>query len=154
MDQRLILADQFLPRRDKQDLHLARVVPGIIEKLHIDVHIVDVERDVLLGLPLDRLLELFHRHEREVDPLDDDRVPRNRNHGFLGLHPRLVHKSSDCINDGPRVHHSAIDDGLWRKRLHRKGHKPVRARLGVVLQLHQLHTARSNIQTDGALITT
>ena len=154
MDERLILTDEFLPGRDEQDLHLARVIPRVVEELYVDVHIVDVERDVLLRFPLNRLLEFLHRHQRQVDPLDDHRVARDRYHRLFGLHASLVDQSPDGVDHSARVHHRTIDDGLRWKRLHGERHEPISPRLGVMLQLHQLYTARSDIQTDGALIPT
>ena len=55
------------------------------EDLEVEVHLVDVERDVLLGLPADRLVELLAGHARQADLLHDHRVAGDRGRDLLGL---------------------------------------------------------------------
>ena len=60
-----VVGDLFLLRRDQQDVHrpLAAAASPRVEDLVVEVDVLDVERDVLLGLPVDRLgqLGLGHR---------------------------------------------------------------------------------------------
>ena len=53
-----VVADLFLLRGDEQHFHAAaRVGAGAgIENLVVEVDVLDVERDVLLGFPVDRLV--------------------------------------------------------------------------------------------------
>ena len=48
---------------DEQQIHLPGLGPPA-QHLVVDLHVLDVERDVLLGLPLDLLVELGGRHHR------------------------------------------------------------------------------------------
>ena len=82
-----VVGDLFLLRRDQQHVHRAlRVGAGAgVENLVVEVDVLDVERDVLLRFPVDRLGELGLGHHRQADLLDDDRVARERGRDFLGL---------------------------------------------------------------------
>ena len=64
-----VVADLILLRGDQQDIHApARVWPGPgVEDLIVEVHVLDVERDVLFRLPGYRLIELRLGHHRQRD---------------------------------------------------------------------------------------
>ena len=81
-----VIADLLLLRRDEQDFHAAlRIARRRGDDLVVEVHILDVERDVLFGLPVNRLGQLLLGHHRQVDLLDDDGVARQRRHDILCL---------------------------------------------------------------------
>jgi len=68
-----VVVDHVLLRSDEKDIHLPLIVV-LIEDRDVDVHIVDVEGNVLLGFPLDALVELIAGHDRQVDLSQDDGV--------------------------------------------------------------------------------
>ena len=80
-----VVGNLFLLRRDEQDVHRALRVGARagVENLVVEVDVLDVERDVLLRLPVDRLGELGLGHHRQVDLLDDDGVARQRRRDVL-----------------------------------------------------------------------
>ena len=66
-----VVADLVLLGGDEEEIHL----PGLgaaAQHLVVDRHELDVEGDVLLGLPVDLLVELGRRHHRHGDLADDD----------------------------------------------------------------------------------
>jgi hypothetical protein len=62
-----VVVDRLLLRRHQQDVHLA-LRRARRQHLHRDVHVADVERDVLLRLPLDRLVEFLAREPAATGP--------------------------------------------------------------------------------------
>src|SRR5262249_10566237 len=83
----------------------------------IQPHVVDVEGDVLLRLPLDRLRELLLGHRRELDLLDDDGVPGERGGVVGALDLGLVVELVDGVDGERRVHDRPVDDRLGRQGL-------------------------------------
>ena len=63
-----VVADLVLLGGDEQHFHAAaRVRAGAgVEDLVVEVDVLDVERDVLLGLPVDRLVQLRLGHHRQA----------------------------------------------------------------------------------------
>ena len=81
---------EYLLLRIKQNLMTVPAgIASVPEDLRIDVDVLDVERDVLLGFPLDRFIQLVLRHFGEADFLDDDRVAANTDGDLLGPDPIL-----------------------------------------------------------------
>jgi hypothetical protein len=98
----------------------------------------DVERDVLLGLPVDRLGQFLGRHLGQADLLDDDRVARDAG-GHLGRLDLVGGEQAlDGVDDGAGVHDGAVDDGLRGERLQAEVDEMVLASLATRLQLHGL----------------
>ena len=112
--------------------------PAGLERDVVEVDVVDVEGDVLLGLPLDRLGQLLRRHGRERDLLDDHGVA-GKGGGvigildvFAGVQPR------DRLHDQRRVHDRPVDDRLRRKVLDSELDELERAAL-LLLQLDKFY---------------
>ena len=99
-----VVGDLFLLRRDQQDVHRPLAAGGVarVENLVVEVDVLDVERDVLLGLPVDRLGQLRLGHHRQRDLLDDDGVARQRRGDVLRLDAAAVEQAADGVGDGAR----------------------------------------------------
>ena len=83
----------------------------------VEVDVVDVEGDVLLGFPLDRLGQLLRRHGRQGDLLDDHRVA-GKGGRVIGILDALVGvQPLDRLDHHGGVHDGAVDDGLGRQPL-------------------------------------
>ena len=82
-----VVGDLFLLRGDQQDVHrrLARRRVAGVENLVVEVDVLDVEGDVLLGLPVDGFGELRLGHHRQRDLLDDHGVARQGRGDVLRL---------------------------------------------------------------------
>ena len=78
-DHAAVVVDLVLLGGRQEDVHvpLAREA-RTFEDLVVEVHVLDVERDVLFRLPVDRLRELRLAHDGKADPLHDHRVPGER----------------------------------------------------------------------------
>ena len=111
-----VVGDFFFLRRDQQHFHRALRVGAAagIENLVVEVHVLDVERDVLLGFPVDRLVELGGGHHRQRDLLDDDGVARERGRDLLRLERLRLEDAADRLGDGGAVDDGAIDDAVGR----------------------------------------
>ena len=120
-------------------------VPGV-EDLVVEVDVLDVERDVLLGLPVDRLGELRLGHHRQADLLDDDRVARERRGDVFGLERLVLEQAADGVGDGGAVDDRAVDDAVGRHRLDGEG-DDLEALAGR-LQLDGLDGARADVEAD------
>ena len=81
-DGRGVVADLVLLDRDQQHVHVPAGAAAL-DHLVVEGHVLDVEGDVLLGLPVDRLGQLLRAHLGQADLLDDDRVARDAG-GHLG----------------------------------------------------------------------
>ncbi len=89
-----------------------------LEDLVVEVDVVDVERDVLLGFPVDRLGQLGLAHHRQADALDDHGVTRQRGRDRRrGLDPAALEQPLDRLRDQLGVHDRAVDDRLRGQRL-------------------------------------
>ena len=109
----VIVHHLFLGSHQKH-AHLAGVVLDLPEELEIQVHIADVEGDVLLGLEMDGFLQLFLRHRLDVDFLDDDRVPAD-GQGHVGcLDVGGLEQLADDLRHRFRVADGAVLDGARR----------------------------------------
>jgi hypothetical protein len=71
-----VISDLLLLGRHQEDVHRVAAAAGVapVHDLIVEVDVLDVERDVLLGFPVDRLGELRVGHHRQRDLLDDDGV--------------------------------------------------------------------------------
>src|SRR6185369_13654049 len=133
----------------EQDVHLTGGVALRRQDLRVDVHVLDVERDVLLGLPLDGVVELLLRHPRQRDLLDDDRVAADADRDLLRLHLPLGEEVLDGLDDRGGVHQGSVHDRLWRQLGRREALQGVAALL--LAELHELHARGADVQADGEL---
>ena len=62
--------------RDQKQVHLTRLRTPL-EDLIVDFDVLDIERDVLFGLPLNLLAQLRRRHHGYGDLANDNALPRN-----------------------------------------------------------------------------
>jgi hypothetical protein len=109
---RRVVVDHVLLGRDEEDVHLPRGVAARRQDLRVYVDVLDVERDVLLRLPLDGVVELLLRHARERDLLDDDGVAADADGHLLRLQLLPGDELLDGLHHRPRVHERAVDDRL------------------------------------------
>src|SRR5438105_313224 len=151
-DHRGVVVDHVLLGGDEEDVHLPRsgVLLGGGEDLDVDVHVLDVEGDVLLRLPLDALLELVAGHAGHGDLLDDHAVARDPDGHLAVLQLELADQLPDPLDDGGRVHQGAVDDGLGRQRRDAEGVERVAAFAGF-LQLNELHGRRADVEAEREL---
>src|SRR5210317_1595742 len=77
--------------------------------------LLEVERNVLLGLPVDLLLQLRGGHQRHRDLLDDHTMTAGPQRDVPSL--RAGEQLLEALNDGARVDDVAINDGFGGKRV-------------------------------------
>ena len=147
-----VVADLFLLRRDEQHVHAAaRIGTGAgIENLVVEVDVLDVERDVLLRFPVDRLVQLRLGHHRQRDLLDDHRVAGERGADVLRLEGFVVlEDAADRVGDSAGIDDGAVDDrirrhGLAAERRHTES-------LSGWLQFDGFDGARSDVEAHDGL---
>ena len=122
---------------DGHEEHVHAVAGPRFQDDVVQVDVVDVEGDVLLGLPADRFAQLLGRHGRKADLLDDDGVARQRGAEVRVADVGRRNEPVDRIDDERGVHDRAVHDRFGGKRLQARFHEPVPPALGV-LQLDQL----------------
>ena len=103
--------------RHQQNVHLR--IHGL-EQLVIQVHVGNVERNVLAGFGLDAVVKLFLGHHRQRNSLDDHRVARNRRGHVLGLDFLRLENIADRAGDQRRVHDRAVHHRVLRQRFQPK----------------------------------
>ena len=144
-DDRRVVVDLVFLRGDEEEIHLPGVGPPA-EDLVVDRHDLDVERDVLLGLPADLLLQLVVGHHRDGDLSDDHRLPVDADGDVLLGDLRIVEDLHEALDDGAGVHDVTVDD-----RLRWQGREPVPDDLELLpslFQLHHLDGARADVDSD------
>jgi len=110
-----VVVDQVLLGRDEEHVHLP-LLRIRRQDLEVEVDLVHVERDVLLGLPLDLPLELLATHLREVDPLDDDRMTGHGGGDVLAPDTTVGDRLANRLDDRARIQECALDDRLGSER--------------------------------------
>ena len=148
MDHLHVVVDQVLLRGDEQDLHLALVVAAA-EDLEVEVHLVHVERDVLLRLPADLLVELLAAHRGQAHLLHDHRVTRHRRGDVLRLDLAVLDRLADRLGDRARVQERALHDRLGGHVRHAEMRQLESARADLLRQLDGLDRRRSDVEADG-----
>jgi hypothetical protein len=94
---------------DEEHGHLEALTLGI-QDLEVELHVVHVERHVLLRLPADHLARLHLLHPVHRDLLDDHDPPADGGHDLLGLDARRRHETLDRVRHEARIHDLTFDD--------------------------------------------
>ena len=139
-----VVADLVLLRRHQQHVHGALRRRRGDQDLVVEVHVLDVEGDVLLGFPVDGLGELLLGHRRQRDLLDDDRVTGQRRRDVLGPELGVGEQAPDGVGDRAAVDDGAIDNAVGRDRLDPDGRDLIALPGG--LELDGLHGARPDVE--------
>jgi hypothetical protein len=144
-----VVADLVFLRGDQQHFHAALILTGAgLEDFVIEVDVLDVERDVLLGLPVDRLREFSLGHRRQGDLLDDHRIARQRCRDVFGLEPLVAEQAADRIRHGAAIDDGAVDDAVGGDRL--DAHRRDAISLARGFQFDRLDRARTDVETNQA----
>ena len=122
------------------------------ENLIVEVDVLNIERDVLLGLPVNGLRQLGLRHDRQADLLDDDGVAGERGGNFLGLERLVAEQTADGVGDGAAVDDRAVDDAVGRDWL--EAERDDLVALARRLELDRLDRARPDVEADDRLVFT
>ena len=147
-DDARVVADLVLLDGHEQDVH--RLAARRIEDDVVEVDVVDVEGDVLLGFPADRLGQLLGRHRRKGDLLDDDGVAGEGRAEVVVADGEGRDHPVDRVDDQGGVHDGAVDDRLRGEGLHARLDEPVAAALGV-FQLDQFDRRRTYVEANQVL---
>ena len=99
----------------QQQIHLAGVRPPA-QDLEVDLYVLDIERDMLLGLPVDLLVELVLRHHGNGDFPNDNALSRDAEGNLTLPDLRFLARTVKRLDDDAGVHHLAVYDGLGRQR--------------------------------------
>src|ERR1700730_16952282 len=143
-----VVVDHVLLGGYQEHVHLPRaaVAVGRRQDLDVDVHVLHVEGDVLLRLPLDALLQLLLGHAGHRDLLDDHAVAGHADGHVAVLQLVLIEDLLDRLDDRAGVHQRSVHDRLRRKRGHPECLEDVAA-LGL-LELDQLHGGGADVETE------
>jgi hypothetical protein len=131
---------------DEEDVHLGRVFLQRADHLEIDPDVLDVEGDVLLHLPLDRLLQLFRGGRGENYFLDDHGMAGKRGGDLLLLHLELAEGGLDPFDYRDVVHDRPVHDRVRGKR--EDPELPYPELHAHSLDMGELDGARPDIQPD------
>jgi hypothetical protein len=104
-------------------------------------------KDVLLGLPLNRLGQFGRRHHGQSDLLDDDGVARERGDDLDALEPLGLEDAADRVRHGDGIDDGAIDDRVGKDRLDGKRRDAV-AVLPLGFQFDRLDGTRPDVEAD------
>ena len=140
-----VVVDFVLLRGDEQEIHLRGLGPAP-EDLVVDRHELDVERNVLLGLPVDLLVELRRGHHRHGDLADDDALSVDADGDVALLDLRVGEDAEERLGHGAGVHDVTVDDRLRRQG--REAPLDDLELLARLLELHDLDGARADIDAD------
>ena len=98
---------------DQDDVHLVGLFV-LVENGEVEVHVVDVEWDVLLSLPDDRFAQLLLVHARHGHAPDDDGVAGDRCGDPRPLDLVVRQEIADNLSDIAGAHYGTLHDGLAR----------------------------------------
>ena len=116
------------------------------EQLVAEVHVGDIEGNVLAGFRRDAVVKFFLGHERQGHALDDDGVSGNGSCDALGFDLLEIEDLGDGIGDLRRIHDGAVNNGVLCQRLHSITNQLIPGLRR--LQLHGLNGAGANVQTN------
>ena len=140
--------DFFLSRRRDQHFLLFRIVGRRPERLEIEVHFLERERDVLVRFGLDLQLELlFAKARGHHDPFRDDGAGRHGHRHMLRARAQTLVRAAHGIGYGFEVVDVAVNDCVARERLDRIPFDPITALPGVD-DLEHLHGRRANVEAE------
>ena len=108
---RLLVLDQLPLGGHQEHRHLEAFAVGI-EDLEVELDVVHVEGDVLLGLPADDLAGLAFLHPVHRDLLDDHVTAAHGRDDLLGLDAGGGEQALDGLGHDAGVHDLALDDGV------------------------------------------
>jgi hypothetical protein len=142
------VVDLVLLRGHEQEVHLTGL-GAAAQDLVVDVHDLDVEGNVLLGLPRDLLGELGLRHDGDGDLADDDALPVDADGNVTRGNALRGPDRREGVDDGRAVHDVAVDDGLRGQR--RDAVANHRETFASLAELHDLDRARADVDADEVL---
>jgi hypothetical protein len=96
----------------QQNVHLG--VQGF-QNLVTEVHVGDVEGNVLAGFHLDAVVKLFLAHKRQRDALDDDGMAGDGGSHVFGLNLLAVEDVADGLGHRGGVHNGAVHHRVLRQ---------------------------------------
>ena len=101
--------------RHQQHVHLR--VHGL-QQLITQIHVRDVERNVLARFGRNPVVQLFFGHQRKRNPLHNHRVSGNRSRDVLRLDVFVVEDAADRVGDLRRIHDRAVHHRILGQRFH------------------------------------
>ncbi len=110
-----LVLDQLALGGHEEHGHLQAFAFGI-EDLEIELHVVHVERHVLLGFPADDFAGLGFLHPIHRDLLDDHVAAADGGDDLLGLDAGRRHEALDGLGHDAGVHDFALDDRVVHHR--------------------------------------
>src|SRR4030095_5808794 len=108
-----------------------------------------VERNVLLSMPAERLLQLFLAHLRQHDVLHDHGVTTDAGSNSSGANLVFVEDVRDHVGDVVKLHDLAIDDGVSLKVFESQVEKLQRISLSA--DLNSFARTRADVETNEVL---
>ena len=114
----------------------------------VDEHLVDGERDVVLGLETNDVVDLLGRHLGNLDLLDDELAAADGDDRVGALDAGLLHRFLDGVG-----HRRGVVDGPVGDRVGDQGDHAEPSQ-GVVADLDYLDGARANVQTEALTLFT
>ena len=106
----------------------------------------NIERDVLLRLPVDGLGELRFRHDRQADFLNDHGITGERRRDVFGFEGLALKDAANRGRHRPAVDDGAIDNAVGRDRFDRdRSHLET---LAVWPKFDGLDGARADVEPD------
>ena len=130
-------------------MHLEALLEGI-QDLEVQLHALDVERNVLLRFPTYDLTSVRFLHPVHFDLLDDHVVAADRRDHILPLYPDVAEKLANGVSDEPGVHHFALYDRVGNQGTHGDP-----ADLGLITGMindNDFHEAAADVQSNRLLV--
>src|SRR5262249_35959124 len=128
----------------QQHVHL-RASTVRIQDFKIQVHVGDVERNVLRGFRSDAFRQLRFAHGLDLDRLHDDRMPAHGRGYVFGLNAVLAEDFADGAGNAYRVYNHGVHHDVTRQRFHTQV-RDHNVALGT-LQLNRLDAAGADVQS-------
>src|SRR5439155_8304866 len=137
-----------LARSQEQMNRILRIAGNVIVKVDVG----DVEGNVFLCVPRERLLKFFAGHLRQDDVLNNYGVPINAGGYFRGLDFVLIENISDSVRNRVQLHNLTVYDAI---RLQAFIAQTQELKVTVLtLQLDGFDRTRADINADHAFLTT
>ncbi len=110
-----VIQNFVLLHRNQQHVHLR--IHGL-QQLIAEIHISDIEGNMLAGFRGNAIVKLFLAHQRQRHALDDDGVAGNGSGHALGLNFLEIENFGDGVGDLWRIHDGTVHNGILRQRFH------------------------------------